>query len=158
MMASSEQNQLKGYGSSAFNTALGTSGGTMSENNAIATYFFKRSDLNEACEKGVLRFKWRNCHGNSYRLFMKDDLDALAKKVEPDPVLKEKEIERLKKQKIESSSEELARIKKELDGWGEREKFLKRRKIELEEFLKENNVNFEGKKKKKQKTSLLSTL
>ncbi len=152
------QSGAKGYATTQFNAALGQSGGTMSEKSAIATYFFKRSDLNEACEKGELRFKWRSCHGNSYRLFMRDDLSALAKKVEPDPVLFEKETRRLKKQRIETSTEELARVKKELDGWAEREKKLNKRKTKLEEFLKENGVNIEGKKQKKQKTSLLDTL
>jgi hypothetical protein len=158
MMASSLQDQVKGYGKTAFNAALGTAGSTMSENSAISTYFFKRSDLNEACAKGELRFKWRSCHGNSYRLFMREDLENLAKKVEPDPVLFAKETQRLKKQKIQSSTEELARVRKELDGWEERKKFLNKRKSEIEGFLEENGVNAQGKKQKKQKTSLLSTL
>ena len=146
------------YKKTEFNAALGTAGGTMSENNAISAFFFKKEDLDAACENGELRFKWKSCHGHPYRLFMCDDLKELDKKTEKDPVLVLDHERRIQKERIQTSVVELQNIKRELAGWEEREKKLLEKKAKLEEFLKSNNVRVDGTKKKEAKTSLLSSI
>jgi hypothetical protein len=123
-------------------------GSTLTEKNAVLEFFLKIEDVNEACEKGELKFRWKSCHGHSYRLFNRSDIAALAARCEPDPALKAKHDNQVRKERVKESKEELESVTKELANMDKRKAFLNKRKGELEEYLKENDVNKAIKKPK----------
>ena len=116
-------------------------GETLSEKNAIAEFLLKEEDIQKACENGDLAFSWRSCHGNSYRLFNRREIRALADRCEPDPSLKAKMEKQKHKERVANSKTELESVSSELANIDKRKEFLVRRKAELEEFLKENVAN-----------------
>lgn len=124
------------------------SGATMSENNAVNEFLLKREDIQSACERGELKFSWRSCHGNSYRLFNRSEIKALAEKCEPDPILKAKRDKQQHAERVANSKSELESVSNELANIDNRKEFLVRRKAELQEFLEENSFNKANKKQK----------
>lgn len=123
-------------------------GETMSEKNAINEFLLKEEDIQSACEKGELKFSWRSCHGHSYRLFNRREIQALAEKSEADPVLKAKRDKQKHKERMSNSKTELEKVSTELANIDKRKEFLVKRKAELEDYLSENQVNNAKKKQK----------
>jgi hypothetical protein len=69
---------------SAYNTA----GATLSEKSVGEEYCLSAAQLEKGVELGKLTFQHRSAHGNSYRLFVRSEVEFYSRSQEPDPVLK----------------------------------------------------------------------
>jgi hypothetical protein len=92
-----------------------TAGATMSEKNVTAAYQLSADQLRQGVEGGNLKLQWRSCHGNSYRLFIRSEVEAYAKLVGPDPALKAVHDASQAKQRIATKHSRYVEVTKDLE-------------------------------------------
>lgn len=121
--------------SSVYNTA----GATLSEKNVGEEYFLNSEALTRGIESGELTFQWRAFHGNSYRLFIRDQIIAFAKTCEPDQSLKSAHDKKMLKQNIIFQHARLDKVTAELNGIDARKSALLDEKLQLETWIALND-------------------
>jgi len=124
-------------------------GGTLSEKN-VAEIFLLSSDILNAAK---LTYQWRNCHGRAYRLYVRSEVEALAKTVEPDPALKAAHEAKMIKQNLSLKRSRLQAVSLELSGIDDRKIALAEEKRQLEEWLLQNDPKASTKYAKDAKSS-----
>ena len=120
---------------SAYNIA----GATLSEKNAKEEYLLSSSQLSKGIDDGKLNVQWRSFHGNTYRLFIRSEVAAFARTVEPDPDLLAVRNASMVKQNLITKRLRLQTVTNELSGIDSKKAALIIEKRELEQWLLTND-------------------
>ena len=75
--------KISRFGNSAYNTK----GETLSEKNAISEFLLNANILEQGVDDKMLTVQHRSCHGSSYRLFVRSELERFVRTCPKDPVL-----------------------------------------------------------------------
>ena len=100
----------------------------MSEKNAIKEFKITQEHLERGIEEGKLKVQWRSCHGNSYRLYVRNEVADFAKTCPKD----EKLVKKGKKDELKATTELLAQAQAQVAA-------LSSKKRELETWMSEND-------------------
>ena len=121
---------------------------TISENNVRDEFFFTESTLNEGVNSGALKPQYRSMHGNSYRVFLRTEVEDFAKTELPDAGLKAaKDVKQMKKT-VAHKKARLEAVTTELNGIDARKINLLHEKEELNDFLLVNDPKTKAAAKK----------
>ena len=121
---------------------------TISENNVRDEFFFTESTLNEGVNSGALKPQFRSMHGNTYRVFLRTEVEDFAKTELPDQGLKAaKDVKQMKKT-IAHKKARLEAVTTELNGIDARKINLLHEKEELNDFLLVNDPKTKAAAKK----------
>lgn len=120
---------------SAYNTA----GGTISEKSVAEEYLLSLSQLSDGVEIRKLTVQNRSFHGNSYRLYIRSEVEAYARLVGPDPYLKSLQNVKMAKQNLSAKRARFDAVSSELANIDNKKLASTREKDSLHQWLMLND-------------------
>lgn len=129
-------------------SAFNQSGATLSEKNVKEEYQLNSDQLTKGIEDGKLTVSWRQCHGSMYRLYIRSQIEAFRRTVQPDSTLVAASNAAKSKYEITTKRSRLTVVSQELAGIDARKLALINEKQMLEQWLQTNDPKTAAKEAK----------